>query len=709
MPVPHGNPAPAQASCRVLTEPEAKALLAEHGVPIPRGATIRTEAELESAMASLNVPLVVKAVSRSVLHKSDVGGVHLGLEDADAVRVALESTRNVPGRDAWLLEEQSNPGLELVVGAVRHPRFGPLLLVGIGGVLVEVLNDVSVRICPVSESDVASMLSELRSSALLDGVRGRAGVDRGALTGLLLALGGDNGLLMNRPDILELDINPLIARNDGMCAVDAVVVTAPAEAERAAEPLKDLDALLKPRAIAVAGASTKGTAQANQYIRNLLTYGYAGPVYAIHPSASTVDGLPAVASFAALPEPVDYAYVSVAAERCPDLLSAGQGKVKVAQVMAGGFGEGESDPAHEAALLAAGEAGKVRIVGPNCMGTHSPGGKVTYMSGVDPRPGHVSIVAQSGGLSTDILRRGAQRGLRFRGLVTVGNSADLGPAELVDAFLDDEETHVLGFYLEDARRGRHLFEALRKRAGEKPVVMLVGGRTSAGMAAAQSHTGALAGDARAWHALAMQTGSVLTETLDEFLYVLLAAQSLRPRKGQITREVVLFGNGGGTSVLATDTFSRAGLSVTPLSGEAKAVLDGLALPVGASVANPIDVPANVLAREDGRISERVASKVFSSTSPDAFVIHMNVPVLLGYSHADILGNLMEAILRHCAPDGASPHALLVLRSDGEPEIEALKREMRHRALDAGIPVYDELADAALALRGFSRFESAFNE
>jgi acyl-CoA synthetase (NDP forming) len=374
--------------------------------------------------------------------------------------------------------------------------------------------------------------------------------------------------------------------------------------------------------------------------------------------------------------------------------------------MSGGFGEGSTDASREDELLAAAERGGTRVLGPNCMGTHSPAGRITYMSGVDPHPGHVAIVAQSGGLSSDLLRRGARRGLRFRGLVTVGNCADVGPAELAGAFLDDTHTRVLGMYIEDPRRGRRLFEALRTHAGRKPVVLLVGGTSEQGRRAALSHTGALTGDARAWDALAMQTGAVLTETLDEFLDVLLALQQLAPSRHRATREVVLFGNGGGTGVLAADAFARAGLRVSALPRPAQDALETLQLPVGTSVANPIDAPANVLAREEGRIVRRIIDGIFDNARPEAFVIHVNVPVVLGYSHVDILGNLMAATLARCQTGDADAHVVLVLRSDGEPEIEALKADMRERALDAGIPVYNELTEAARALRGVAAFESA---
>ena len=688
-----------------LPEPDAKALLAAFGVPVPRGRLIESESELDAAIAVLSFPLVVKVVSPEVLHKSDAGGVRLDLRDVDAVRGALRDTAGLPGRTGWLVEEMAAPGVELMIGGSRHPRFGPMLAVGIGGVFVEYLDDVALGICPVTRDDAHTMLAGLRAGALLDGARGRAPVDREALVDAMLAVGGADGLLVRHAEaIAELDVNPLIAGPEGVCAVDARVLLDPLVPEPAREPVADLAPLLAPRAIAVAGASTGGKAQANQYIRNVRAFGFEGALYAVHPSASEVDGLPAYPGFDALPEIVDYAYVSVAAERCPALLAGAGGRVRFAQVMSGGFGEGGSDRGLEDALVDAAQAGGVRVVGPNCMGTHSPSGKVSYMSGVDPTPGHVSIVAQSGGLSTDILRRGARRGLAFRGLVTVGNCADVGPAELCEALIADDDTRVIGMYLEDPRRGRRLFEVLRDARAVKPVVLLVGGATEQGGRAARSHTGALAGDARAWQAFAEQTGAVLTGTLDEFLDVLLAMQVLAPRAAGATREVILLGNGGGTSVLAADAFARAGLVVPPSPPGLRAALEALGLPLGASVGNPIDIPANVLAREDGAIARRVADAIFAEARPDAFVVHVNVPVILGYRHADILGRLMDATVAAARAGTDGPHVVLVLRSDGEPEIEAMKAAMRSRALAAGIAVYGELNEAARALRGLAWHE-----
>jgi acyl-CoA synthetase (NDP forming) len=690
----------------VLDEIDAKAWLRAAGVPVPQGARVTNEAQARDALAQMTPPFVVKVISPEVLHKSDAGGVHLNLADAKEVCSAMVATADLPGRTGWLVEEMAQSGHELMVGAVRHPRFGPMVMVGLGGVWVEYLNDVALRICPIDRNDALDMLASLRTAPILDGARGKSALDKDAIVDTLIAVGGSDGLLLRHADaIAELDINPLIVSENGLVAVDARVLLATTQPERVNAPLSNLQPLLEPAAVAVAGASSGGTAQANQYIRNLRAYGFEGRLYAIHPSAAEIDGLPAYPDFASLPETVDYAYVSVAAARCPPLLAKAGGKVRVAQVMAGGFGEAGSDPAMETALLEAAAIGGVRVLGPNCMGTHSPSGKLTYMSGVDAAPGHVAVMAQSGGLSTDVLRRGAQRGLKFRALITVGNSADVGPAELLEAFHNDTKTHVIGIYIEDARRGRQLFDTLRAQNGHKPIVLLVGGTTAQGSRAAASHTGALAGDARAWSALGTQCGVAITQSLDEFLDVMLAMQCLTPTPGRVTQEVVLFGNGGGTSVLAADAFGRAGLQVSPLPVAAQNALRDLNLPQGTSVINPIDAPAMALAREDGAVARRIVDGIFAHARPDAFVVHMNVPVILGYSHADILGNLMAATLDARASGKTEAHLMLVLRSDGEPEIERRKHELKLRALEAGIPVYDELIDAARALAGFSKFEA----
>jgi len=468
--------------------------------------------------------------------------------------------------------------------------------------------------------------------------------------------------------------------------------------------LEQFTPLFHPRTIAVVGASATTVSGGNRFIRNLRDFGYTGHIVPIHPTAAEVEGLKAYRSLADVPGEVDYAYVAVSACVAPDVLRSGRDKVKFAQVMSSGFGETEDGAALESDLVAAAREAGTRLIGPNCLGVYSPAGRVTFTEKTLAESGTVGIVCQSGGLGIDIIRRGQSKGLRFSGLVTIGNAADLGAAELVEFMLEDPTTKVIGLYLEGTREGRRLFEVLRQANARKPIVLLKGGRTSQGQRAAASHTGALAGSQRAWEALSRQTGMPLVDTLDEFLDSLLTLQCLTPRATASSR-AVLFGNGGGTSVLGTDAFDRAGFVIAAFDSHTLATLKALSLPAGASVANPIDVPAGALQQDDGRVAERIISAVAASGVAEVLVIHVNMTVILGFRHVDMLGNIINAALRVRETDLTGMHIALVLRSDGDAETEERKRNCRIRAIESGVPVYDELAQAAKGLSSLRMVEA----
>jgi acyl-CoA synthetase (NDP forming) len=210
-----------------LDELSGKRLLAAFGVSVPRSRVVQDAGAAAAACRELQPPFVLKIMSPDLLHKSDAGGVKVGLASAaqveDAVRAmmkqpAIESSRI----DGFLLEEMASAGVEVVVGGLRDPQFGPLVMVGLGGVFVEVLADVAFRICPITRLDAEEMLDELKGAALLRGARGRRPVSREAIVDVLLKLGGENGLLVTHgADIAEADINPLIVSEHGAVAVDA--------------------------------------------------------------------------------------------------------------------------------------------------------------------------------------------------------------------------------------------------------------------------------------------------------------------------------------------------------------------------------------------------------------------------------------------------------------------------------------------------------
>jgi len=251
--------------------------------------------------------------------------------------------------------------------------------------------------------------------------------------------------------------------------------------------------------------------------------------------------------------------------------------------------------------------------------------------------------------------------------------------------------------------GRRFFELLRRRGAEKPVVILRGGRSAQGREAAASHTGAMAGDNRAWECLAAQAPCAMVSTVDEMIDSLLAFQHLAPRPQRPTSRVVLFGNGGGTSVLATDTFADCGLDVARFDETTLRQLEAMKLPPGTSVTNPIDAPVATLQEQGGLVANRILEIVYDS-APDAVVMHLNLAAFVGRGDSDPVDNLIQGAIRAREARRDGPHFLLALRVDGSPELEERRRHYREIASRAGIPVYEELEPVAKALRAVSRIE-----
>lgn len=688
---------------------------------MPRGSTATNPDEIADVCSPLTFPVAVKGIAPSLIHKSDAGAVRLNLASADDASAAAAAMQNAVGTqgialDGFLTEEMAPAGHEVIVGGFNDPQFGPAVMVGLGGVFVEVFADVAFRLCPIDRADAEEMLAELTATPILEGARGGVTASKDALLDVLLQIGGSDGLMMRfQNQVQELDINPLIVSGSGAVAADARIVlkTGTDHQPQNATPAGDADTirarfapLFMPNLMAVIGASTNRPNRANIAIDQLLTYGFdREKLIAIHPTATELDGLKAYPSFADTPAPVDYAYVAIPGAGVPDLLRQAKGRLRFAHVTSSGFTESGNDALQQDLVAAARDSG-VRVLGPNCNGGYSPRGGLTFCYDALPDKGSVGVILQSGGLGVDTIRRGNHRGLRFSGVMTVGNCADIGPEDLLEFYLADPETRVIGMYLEGVKDGRRMFDLLRNRAPIKPVVILKGGRSDLGQSAAVSHTGALAGDDRIWQALSRQTGAILAETFDEFIDKLLALQCLTPRPDRPSTEAVLFGNGGGTSVLGVDTFARAGITVAPFRQSTVDMLDALALDPGATYTNPVDAPRPVLISNEGRDAETVLRTIFEQESPQMVVMHINMSVIV--SQADdgdeLMVNFLDAgeRVRRDHPDKA--HFLLVLRSDGNPRYEEAKVRYRALALDRGIPTYDELPAASNGVAAISQHE-----
>ena len=210
-----------------LDELSGKQLLASFAVNVPKSIMVSNAGAAAAAIAKLTPPFAVKVMSPDILHKSDAGGVKIGLKNSQEVERAIGAMALLPAIknarvEGYLVEEMAPAGQEIVVGAVRDPDFGPMIMVGLGGIFVEVLADVAFRICPITRLDAGEMLDELKGAAILKGARGRKPVSRDAIIDVLLKVGGEDGLLMRHAeDFKEVDINPLIVSATGAVAVDA--------------------------------------------------------------------------------------------------------------------------------------------------------------------------------------------------------------------------------------------------------------------------------------------------------------------------------------------------------------------------------------------------------------------------------------------------------------------------------------------------------
>jgi len=702
-------PLPGDPSRLVVPEPVVKATLAALGVRVPASATGADPATVAAASSALTPPLVLKAFGGGVVHKSDIGAVQLGLVaahvEAAAHTMATRLASHGLAAAGFLVEEQQPPGVELLVGVVRRAPFPPLVLVGLGGTYTEVLDEVVPRLHPLARADAEAMLDGFRGAAVLGGARGRAPVDRDALVALLLAIAGEGGLVDQLgPWFAELECNPVIASADGVVAADARLVLhrdVPPPVDTPAHT--DFTALFAPRSVAIAGASTTRPGFGNRFLAGYRDFGWTDGLYAIHPQASEVDGVPAFPSVADVPGGVDYFLVAVPAAACPAVVEQASGHARFVHVISGGFGEtGAGGTRLEDELRASARAAGVRVLGPNCMGVYAPGGRQTFMLDSPREVGHVSVISQSGGLAGDIVKAGNERGLRYSKLVTVGNAIDVAPGELLEAFVDDADTKVVGMYLEGTRDAERLVAALRAAAGRKPVALLVGGLSRQGAHAVASHTGSLAGDHRVWEAVSAATGATVTTTLEDFLAVLVYLQRYADHPGTGDGAVVVMGPGGGASVLATDACDRAGLEVAAVRDGLQAMLRGMGFGAGTSVANPIEVGIGPVAPDD-QFTRVLGPVLAEQPYPDA-LLHVNVHTYFSYGTTGV-APLLETIAVLGRTAWPATRVALALRNlDCVPPADVAA--LRAASIAEGIPTYSSFDEAATAIAAAKRFARA---
>ncbi|MCC7031877.1 MAG: acetate--CoA ligase family protein [Acidobacteria bacterium] len=356
--------------------------------------------------------------------------------------------------------------------------------------------------------------------------------------------------------------------------------------------MASLDALFRPRAVAVIGASRDRRSVGGSILHNLLTFEFQGQVFPVNPKASVVHSLKCYASVEDIPDPVDLAVIAVPKPHVLGVLeSCGRKGVGAVVIITAGFKEvGEAGLALEQEAVRIVKRYGMRLVGPNCMGVINMDPAVRLQasfSANEPLPGNVAFSSQSGALGEAILALLRERGLGLSMFVSLGNKADVSGNDLLEYWEQDSNTRVVLMYLESFGNPQRFLEICQRVSKSKPIIAVKSGRTAAGARAAASHTGSLAGADNAVESLLTQAGVIRAASIEE-LFTYASAFASQPMPAG-TR-VAIITNSGGPAILATDACIELGLQIPTLSNDTQARIRTAVAPE-ASVANPVDMIA----------------------------------------------------------------------------------------------------------------------
>ncbi len=581
-----------------LSAPEAKLVADAYGIPTPGEALATSGDEAATFSSEIGFPVVLKIVSPDILHKTDAGGVVVGVDSEDAARKAYDqiltsakayqADADITGVQVQKMLVTDGDVQEVIVGAVTDPAFGKIVAFGLGGVLVEVLKDITFRLAPTTHDEAMSMVNGIGAAEILNGVRGAKAVDKESLVGIITGL---SDLVSDFPQFSEVDLNPVLAGPDGATAVDVRIII---DAEGPKRPeqftqdeiLTSLNRIMKPKAIAVIGASNEEGKIGNSVMKNLINGGYKGSIFPINPKSDTVLDLPAYKSITDVPEDVDVAVFAVPAKFVVGALEqCGEKGVAGAILIPSGFAETGEQELQDEAVAVARKHG-LRILGPNIYGYYYTPEDLcaTFCTPYDVK-GSVALTSQSGGIGMAILGFSRSSKMGVSSIVGVGNKADIDEDDLLTFFESDDNTQLIAMHLEDLKDGRSFAEVASRVSKKKPVIVLKAGRTDMGARAASSHTGALAGNDKVYDDILKQSGVIRASGLNHLLEFARGVPKLPTPKGE---NVLIITGAGGSGVLLSDAVVDNGMTLMDMPEDLAAKFDEYIPPFGAS-GNPVDI------------------------------------------------------------------------------------------------------------------------
>ena len=580
----------------MLTPEEALAVANAYQIPVPAQQIANSAEEAASIVESREGLQVFKVVSNDIVHKTDAGAVVTGVVGADAARDAYESVvSNAKSSnpdasiEGVLVQEQAAAGLEVIVGGTTDPVFGKLVAFGLGGIMVEVLQDVTFRLAPATAEEARAMLDEISGSEMLDGVRGKPAVDRDGIARLIASV---SQLIADVPQISEIDLNPVIATADGVCAVDVRVLLdfeEPVQRPRPSqeEILAAMSRIMRPSAVAVIGASAEEGKIGNSVMKNLIDGGYQGHLYPVHPRAEEILGKSCYASVLDIPTEVDIAIFCIPARFVASVIAeCGEKNIAGAILIPSGFAEiGEHELQNE--VVEAARKHNVRLMGPNIYGFYYTHHDLcaTFCTPYTER-GPVALSSQSGGVGMAIIGFSRSAKMGVSAIVGLGNKADIDEDDLLTFFEEDPNTQVVAMHVEDLKGRssvcRSGIASLEEKARRRPESWSNPARARA----ASSHTGALAGKRPRVRCRATpEWRDSRSFTLNDMLEYARGLAVLPDPKGE---NVLILTGAGGSGVLLSDACVDHGLKLMEMPEDLDAAFREFIPPFGAA-GNPVDI------------------------------------------------------------------------------------------------------------------------
>lgn len=575
---------------------QSRILLESYAIPI-LGRMARTVGQAMQLARSFGFPVVMKAVSSRIIHKTDLGCVLLGVNDEPTVEegfsrlMANARTAGVEELDGILVQPMARPGLEVLIGATQDPSFGPMTMVGSGGKLVELLADVAPGIGLLGDADVRALLKRTRVGRILDGFRGPA-LDKEAVIQLAMNV---SRFMAEHPEIHEIDLNPVIVYEEGFAIVDARLIAGdpvhyPRQTDVSPQKMASLQTIFNPSSVVLYGASNTGTVGGIVF-KNLRRL---GRVYPINPRTATLQGKPCYANLESLPEVPEVAVFVVNSEtvvREFETFCRAGGKGAI--VISDGFAESGRRELEERLRGLSLHYG-VSYIGPNCLGIIDNFSGINTMfipphrTGIIREAGVIGIISQSGGIGMELMEMLEADRVGMGKWVSCGNSSSVGVPEILAHMGQDPRIKVIAIYLEGLSEGLKLMEIGRQVAAEKPIVIIKGG-SGGGREATMSHTASLAGSHEAFRACCSQAGFYLIEDMTEDPKIMVNVLSIlvtQPlARGKRTAVVSV---GGGAAVLLADQITAEGLELATFAPETKRRLHEL-LRENIKAVNPDDL------------------------------------------------------------------------------------------------------------------------